>query len=99
MKVREFQKQDWDAFAGCVDWSDGMVPLISIGEFEDGKEFVVVFDPTGTCLVIEDHPQSFGGGWIIEMAFPTQEAARAFAEGIQPPKCLADFLMLGFKEV
>jgi len=99
MKVREFDRSAWMSFAGCVRWRDGKVPLISIGEFEDGKEFVVVFDPTGSCLVVEDLPQSLCGGWIIEMKIPTQEAARAFAEGIQHPKCLADFLLLGFTEV
>ena len=98
MQTRPFSREDWFGFAGCVQWPNGDDPLIGDGTLEDGKEFVVVFDPTGCCLVVEEHPVSLAGGWILELPFPTRDAARAFGTGMGTPTCIDDFLRLGFRE-
>ena len=98
MQIREFAREDWHGFAGCCQWPNGDDPLVSDGTLEDGKEFVVVFDPTGCCLVVEDHPVSLTGGWILDLPFPTRDAARAFGTGMGTPTRIDDFLRLGFKE-
>ena len=98
MEMKEFNRETWFGFAGCSRWPDGKEPLIGSGIFEDGKEYVVVFDPTGCCLVVEDHPVSEAGGWIISLPFPTQDAARAFGTGIPEARGIDDFLRLGFVE-
>jgi hypothetical protein len=39
------------------------------------------------------------GGRCLELAFPSQAAARAFAIGIGEPVSVDEFLVLGFREV
>ena len=98
MEIREFSKSDWLGFAGCSHWSDGREPLIGIGVLDSGKEYALVLDPTGCCVVVEDHPASISGGWTLPLPFPTQDAARAFGAGIPAPHGIDDFLRLGFVE-
>ena len=98
MQTREFTESDWWGFQGCSKWQGGDEPLISVGTLDNGKEYVLVFDPTGACLVVDDHPASESGGWVLPMTFPTQAAARAFATGIPEPHHYLDLLLLGFEE-
>ena len=98
MEIREFLESDWWGFSGCIHWSGGKEPLISVGIFENGKEYALVLDPTGCCLVVEDHSVSLSGGWILALPFPTQDTARAFCNGIPEPRGIDDFLRLGFEE-
>jgi len=98
MQTRDFSREDWFSFAGCIQWPNGDQPIIAVGTLENGKEYVVVFDPTGCCLVVEDHSVSLAGGWILALPFPTQDTARAFGNGIPDPRGIDDFLRLGFEE-
>lgn len=103
MELREFQREDYYAFAGAAGWDDGKAPLIGKGNFADGREFVMVLDATGGCLMVQDDEETNNeGGRAFECPFPTQAAALAFARGIEEPcdgsgpRELADFLALGF---
>ena len=98
METRIFSRSEWDAFAGSTCWADQSEPLFGKGLLGNGKEFVLVIDPTSCCLLIEDDPVNDFGGYILEVSFPTQAAAQAFARGIGEPKTLTDFLALGFRE-
>ena len=109
METREFQEQDWNGFCGATEWDDGNAPLFAKGNFADGREYVMILDATGGCLLVEgDDDANDEGGRVLECAFPTQAAAWAFARGIGEPcngpgPCdapgpleVADFLALGF---
>ncbi len=101
MNVREFQKQDWSAFAGCEAFpgtDTETLPLFASGTFENGEEFVLVLDRNGACLVADDE-QAVYGGYCLELPFPLQATARAFAEGIGEPRHKLDFFLLGFKPI
>ena len=109
MESRQFEKEDWYAFAGATGWDDGRLPLLAKGNLADGREYVVVLDATGGCLMVQDDEETNNeGGRAFECPFPTQAAALAVARGIGEP-CdglgprngsgpheLADFLALGF---
>ena len=99
MNAREFTNHDWDAFAGCERWADGAEPLMALGALETGKEVCVVLDRNGACLMIEDDDQNDYGGHVLEMEFPTQAAARAFAIGMGEPKTKDECLRYGFKAI
>ena len=99
METRIFSRSEWDAFTGSARWADQSEPLFGKGKLESGKEFVLAIDSTSGCLLIEDDPVNDFGGYILEVSFPTQAAARAFAHGIGEPKTLTDFLALGFREL
>lgn len=98
MEMKKFDREAWFGFAGCCNWPDGREPLIGIGVLESRKEVVLVLDPTGGCVVVEDHPASDSGGWVLALPFPTQDAARAFGTGIPEPRGIDDFVRLGFVE-
>ena len=102
METREFREHDWHGFEGAEAWhatsAEGALPLIATGTLENGKEYVVVFDRTGGCLLIEDEEQS-DGGWQLILPFPTQQAARAFAAGLGEPKRKSDFFQVGFQSL
>jgi len=103
MEMREFTRHDWDAFCGAEAWrtpaGEGSLPLITSGTLEDGKEYVLVLDRTGGCLMIEDEEQSDYGGWQLLMPFPTQRAAIAFGKGLGEPKHKLDFFCAGFETI
>ena len=99
MDMQGFSRSEWLDYAGAESWSAEKPPLFGRGKFEDGKEFELALDRTGGCLMIEDHPCNICGGHVIELAFPTQAGAIAFAHGIGEPKTLTDFLALGFREL
>jgi len=98
MKLHKFDQSAWSSFAGCIRWPDGREPLIGVGVLDSGKEVVMVLDPTGACIVVEDHPVSLYGGWVLDLPFPTQDAAHAFGTGMETPTRIDDFLRLGFRE-
>lgn len=102
MRTRTFEKHDWDAFAGCEAFpatdAEKELPLFASGTFENGEEFVLVLDSTGACLVVDDDQAAYGG-YCLELPFPTQATAQAFAEGIGEPKHKMDFFLLGFKPI
>ena len=100
MQMQEFATVQWNAFAGASGWNDGKAPLFYEGELACGRAFVLVLDATGGCLVIKgDNAVNNAGGRCLDCPFPTQEAALAFARGIQPPYTVEGFLALGFTEV
>ena len=97
MKLSEFTNAQWNAFAGASGWDDGALPLYCEDRLDDGRNLILVLDATGGCLLIEgDDEVNDAGGRVLACPFPTQQAARAFARGIQPPHTLDDFLALGF---
>lgn len=108
MEPREFLRHDWDCFAGATGWDDGKAPLLAKGNLADGREYVVVLDSTGGCLLVEGDEVNAEGGRVLDCAFPTQAAAWAFLRGIGKPydghgPCdgsgpheLDEFLALGF---
>lgn len=101
MRMNEFDRTAWHNFAGCESWSGERqtLPLIGEGRFENGQRYCLVLDRTGGCLMVEDDLVNDFGGRCLEMAFPSQAAARAFAVGIGEPKTMTEFLVLGFREV
>ncbi len=96
METKEFDQSAWWAYAGAESWPTGEPPLIGTGTFPNGEEFELVLDCTGGCLVLDDE-QAEAGGYVLELPFPTQAAARAFAEGIGEPGHKLDLFLLGFK--
>lgn len=109
MKIHEFLREDWLSFSGATEWDDKKAPLFAKGNLADGREYVMVLDATGGCLLIEHEDDvNDAGGRVLECAFPTQAAAWAFARGIaepcdgpgpcdgRGPREVADFLALGF---
>jgi len=96
MKMDEFTRSAWDAYAGAEAWPNRDLPLIGRGAFEDGEEYELVLDCTGGCLVLDDE-WAEAGGYVLELPFPTQAAALAFAEGMGEPDHKLDLFMLGFK--
>ena len=99
MELSEFTNTQWQAFAGASGWDDGASPMYSEDRLTDGRRFILVLDSTGGCLLIEgDNEVNDAGGRVLMRPFSTQQAARAFARGIQPPYTLDGFLALGFAE-
>ena len=98
MKMRPFERTDWDAFAGAEAWPCGGQPLIGEGELEDGTSYVLVLDPNGACLVVDDE-QAINGGYAIVREFLSPEAALTFAESLGQPKLGGEFFMAGFRPV
>lgn len=99
MELSEFTSTQWNAFAEASGWDDGALPLYCEDRLDDGRNFILVLDTTGGCLLIEsDDEVNDAGGRVLACPFPTQQAAHAFARGIQPPYTLDDFLALGFAE-
>ena len=100
MQMQEFTPVQWSAFAGASGWNNGKAPLFCEGNLACGRGFILVLDATGGCIVVEgDNETNNAGGRCLDCPFPTQEAALAFARGIQPPYAVAGFLALGFAEV
>jgi len=97
MHMRAFTQHDWHAFAGAQPWPDHP-PLFGQGRLADGREYVLVLDPTGACLVIDDEQAAYGG-YALERAFPAPAEARAFAEALGEPRTRGEFLVEGFHEV
>lgn len=97
MKMRPFEKRDWDAFAGAEGWSDA-APLFAEGRFEDGMEYVLVLDKNGGCLVADDEQAQYGG-YALEREFATVAEAHAFAERLGEPKTKSEFFLAGFREI
>jgi len=97
MQTHGFQQHDRYAFGGGIGWKRDEEPLIGKGKFADGREYVVVLNSTGGCLMVQDDEVTNNeGGRDFKCPFPTQAAAMAFARGIGEPRELADFLVLGF---
>jgi len=100
MQMQKFTPVQWNAFAGASDWNDGALPLYCEERLDDGRNFILVLDATGGNLLVEnDDEVNNAGGRCLDCPFPTQEAALAFARGIQPPYTVVGFLALGFAEV
>ena len=100
MQMQEFTPVQWNAFAGASGWNDGALPLYCEEMQDDGRNFILVLDATGGNLLVEnDDEVNNAGGRCLDCPFPTQEAALAFARGIQPPYTVEGFLALGFTEV
>ena len=100
MQMHEFTTVQWSAFAGASGWNNGALPLYCEERLDDGRNFILVLDATGGCLMVQgEDVVNNAGGRCLDCPFPTQEAARAFARGIQPPYTVVGFLALGFAEV
>lgn len=91
METREFQRVDWDGFAGAEGWGESK-PLIGEGTF-DGNGFAVVFDKEGVFVTDGETDLS------LTLPFPTQGAARIFAAGFPETSTLAELKKAGFEEV
>ena len=99
MEMQEFTTVQWNAFAGASGWNNGALPLYCEERLDDGRNFILVLDATGGCLMVQgDDAVNNAGGRCLNCPFPTQEAALAFARGIQPPYTVEGFLAFGFAE-
>ena len=100
MQTQEFTTVQWSAFAGASGWNDGAQPVYCEERLDDGRNFILALDATGGNLLVENDDEiNNAGGRCLDCPFPTQEAARAFARGIQLPYTVEGFLALGFAEV
>lgn len=97
VKMRPFEKHDWDAFAGAEGWSNA-APLFGEGKFEDGMDYVLVLDKNGGCFVADDE-QAVNGGYALVREFAAPEEAHAFAERLGEPKTRGEFFLAGFQEI
>jgi len=99
MELKDFCENDWLGFAGCSYWPDGELPLIGNGRLENGKEYVIVFDPTGACLLVEnDDEVNDYGGRTLSMNIPSQQLAYAIARGMGEPETIHQFHTFVFRE-
>jgi len=99
MDIREFAESDWHGFNGCCNWPDGKPPLIGKGKLDTGKGYVIVFDPTGACLLIEDDDEvNQCGGRILSLNIPSQQLAYALAQGMGEPATIHQLHTFGFRE-
>ena len=98
MKLRTFEKADWDGFAGCEKFADGSEPLIGTfrpfikmgrGGPEFGEMAVVVFDATGACAILDYSTDDFGG-WTLDHPGMTPSIARRLAASIDMKEDLID---------
>ena len=98
MHAQPFNDEMWMAFAGSSEWDRDHQPLYVKDKLADGREFVLVLDATGCCLLIEgDAEVNQAGGRVMALPFPTQSAALTFARGITA-SIVDDFIALGFTE-
>lgn len=97
MHAQPFNSAMWNAFAGSTGWNNGDAPLYVKDKLADGREFVLVLDATGCCLLVEDDEANNHGGRVLSLPFPTQSAAMTFARGIVA-STVDDFTTLGFLE-
>ncbi|MBN1451548.1 MAG: hypothetical protein JW963_11075 [Anaerolineales bacterium] len=103
MEMQEFDQRAWGSFSGSEAWhatsAEGALPLIGEGRFATGEHYCMVLDRTGGCLTVEGDPQNDFGGYVLDLPFPTQKAAQAFASGIGEPKSKQDFFAFGFQAI
>jgi len=97
VKMRPFEKHDWDAFAGAEGWSN-TAPLFGEGKFEDDTNYVLVLDRNGGCLVVDDEQARFDG-YAMVREFASPQEAQAFGERLGEPKTKGEFFLAGFREV
>ena len=103
MELREFEKGDWYAWAGCERFTDGSSPLV--GEFTDGEvkmgnhgevegeievTVTVVFDIAGSSAYVEE----YGDELHLDDEKMTEKKARKIASQIHR---IADLHKLGYK--
>lgn len=99
---RPFTRTDWDAFAGAEVFAGDVEPIAAEGTFTlgAGRNWFVVLDATGGCLVVEGDPQTEHGGYCLDRAFTTPAEAEAwFRTEVGAPAHLLDFLTAGFARV
>ena len=99
---RPFTREDWHGFAGAERFADGAEPLAAEGRFTLAakREWLLILDATGGCLVVEDDPQNDYGGYCLHRPFATPAEAEAwFRKAIADPAHLLDFLLAGFAAV
>ena len=97
MHAQPFDWEMWRTFSGSEEWNHGHAPLYVKDKLSDGREFVLVLDSTGCCLMVEDDEVNHHGGRVLPLPFPTQSAAMTFARGIIA-STVGDFTTLGFLE-
>lgn len=93
--VKEFSECMWYGFAGASRWKSALGKTEPVfREVEShGKLWLFVADAECVQAYYDDDGQLTYG---LDLAFPTQEAAKAFLRGIRPEFVLTD---LGFKEI
>ena len=99
---RPFTREDWMGFAGAEHFADGAEPLAAEGRFTLAakREWLVILDATGGCLMVEDDPQNDYGGYCLHHPFATPAEAEAwFRTAIADLAHLLDFLLAGFAAV
>lgn len=99
---RPFSANDWLGFAGAERFADGSEPIIAEGRFTLAaqRDWLLVLDANGGCLMVADDPQTNFGGYALQHAFVSPAEAQAwFAEAIANPAHLLDFILAGFEKV
>lgn len=97
MHAQPFNNEMWMAFAGSSEWDRDHQPLYVKDKLADGREFVLVLDASGCCLLIEGDEVNHHGGRVLPLPFPTQSAAMTFARGITATS-VDEFTSIGFQE-
>lgn len=94
-EVREFSEYMWNGFAGASRWKSALGKTEPVFREVDshGKLWLFVADAECVQAYYDDDGQLT---YSLDLAFPTQEAAKAFLRGIPNEFILDD---LGFTEI
>lgn len=84
IKARPFNYTDWQFFSGCTYWHSGTCDQKDPVIRELSQDRLIVADPTGVSLIqgVESEDIDDQEWWDLEVKFPTQDAARAFLDGL-----------------
>ena len=96
--IREFGEYDWLGFAGAEGWGKKSQPLTVEAQLADGREFMLIADKTGMELFLncmEESSMQFN----VNVALPTQAAARLVMEALVAKGTLEAFQTFGFAEL
>ena len=89
---------DWEGLAGAESWPDGSRPLIGNGTFDDGNEWMLVFDPNGANFITIDIGTNEMEAFRFERPFQNHDDARRWVvETMAIPSCPNDIVKAGFQ--
>ena len=90
--IREFTETDWDAFAGAEIFPCGGTPII-----DDEDEHLVLVASGNSVEVIPTTGDNIMTIYAMQIAFPTQEAAKIFLRGL--PGTMSELIDVGFERL
>ena len=100
MELKPMDESTRHAFCGAEDWNVLGVespPMIGEGTLADGREYLVVFAPNGSDVLI-DPGEEFGDELILALNTPiwTPIVAQAMAKALGEPKTVERFEIFGY---